>query len=300
MRRKLVKQGSSTMMISLPYSWIQEQGLQKGDEVLLDAMGNDLVISADSKVIGRETSISIDGLDESFIRVLLTTAYRKGYDRISVVMSGKDHYTLIQSLVQRFLLGFEIIQQRDTSVIIESVSEPSIDHFDTMLQKVFLNIDELLVLIGDDIFKGRKVKREIIEDVEDRIQRYDHFCRRVLSKRKSSEVRAEFLWTFLTLLVHGQRELYKLFGYTSLKKSSFSLEYYVESISKMIQCLRQGYFDRSKKALFNVHSLYNKTIDKGFNQLRRTRGDEIIVLHCLLASIRQFYLASSPLTGVVF
>ena len=38
MKRKLVKQGAGTMMISLPTKWIKENNLDKGDEV--GAVGN--------------------------------------------------------------------------------------------------------------------------------------------------------------------------------------------------------------------------------------------------------------------
>ena len=47
MRRKLVKQGNATLMISLPSKWAKENKLDKGDEIILNEYGRDLIVSTE-------------------------------------------------------------------------------------------------------------------------------------------------------------------------------------------------------------------------------------------------------------
>ena len=55
MKRKLVKQGAATMMISLPSKWIKENSLEKGSEVELEEEGSSVMISVDKKEKKKET-----------------------------------------------------------------------------------------------------------------------------------------------------------------------------------------------------------------------------------------------------
>ena len=43
MKRKLVKQGPATLMVSLPVKWLQSQNLNKGDEVDIEVKDNKIV-----------------------------------------------------------------------------------------------------------------------------------------------------------------------------------------------------------------------------------------------------------------
>ena len=49
MKRKLVRQGSSTLMISLPSKWVKSNNLDKGSEIDIDEKENVLEISVERK-----------------------------------------------------------------------------------------------------------------------------------------------------------------------------------------------------------------------------------------------------------
>jgi len=49
MRRKLVKQGAATMMVSLPSKWVKDQKLKKGDEVEVSEAEGRLQITTEKK-----------------------------------------------------------------------------------------------------------------------------------------------------------------------------------------------------------------------------------------------------------
>ena len=73
MKRKLVKQGAATLMVSIPSKWAKANNLDKGDEVELDEFRNRLVLSVDGTSQRSERIIEINSLTESTIRTLITS-----------------------------------------------------------------------------------------------------------------------------------------------------------------------------------------------------------------------------------
>ena len=61
MKRKLVKQGAATMMISLPSKWIKENGLDKGDEIELIEQGGELLIKSRESQEHNNLKINLSG-----------------------------------------------------------------------------------------------------------------------------------------------------------------------------------------------------------------------------------------------
>ena len=93
MKRKLVKQGSSTMMVSLPSKWIQKNQLNKGDEIDLELNNNMLIIKKEGnyeKTI-KKTEVKITTNNESSIRTIIKNSYRLGYDLIKIEFNTKNN-----------------------------------------------------------------------------------------------------------------------------------------------------------------------------------------------------------------
>src|SRR4030043_2126626 len=207
MKRKLVKQGAATMMISLPSKWIKANSLEKGDEIDLENLGKNLVISIKSPEKKLETSIKLTSLTESSIRTLITNTYRESYDKINVEFENNEQFKILKRVIETRLIGFEITKKQQKSCTVENITEPSPDQFDNLLNKIFLNIEELF-----EITKKRlnDEEAEDFEEVADRIQKYDNFCRRIIVKRKLVEKNSEMFWSFLSSIIRAYRELYYL------------------------------------------------------------------------------------------
>ena len=86
MKRKIVKQGAATLMVSLPSAWLRENKLGKGDEIDLEVFDDNLFVSATNIDIKREIEITLHDLAETSIRTLITNTY----------------ITLIQSLIHEY------------------------------------------------------------------------------------------------------------------------------------------------------------------------------------------------------
>ncbi|USN45625.1 MAG: phosphate uptake regulator PhoU [Candidatus Woesearchaeota archaeon] len=301
MKRKLVKQGAATLMISLPSKWIKEHELGKGAEVNVASSGEALLITPESlsTQTKKETTIDLVSNVESSVRTLISTAYRRGFDRITVRFANEEQFALLQDTIATKLIGFDIIKKEKEYCVVENITEPSADQFDPILQKVFFNIDILF-----DITKLRlqgKEGEESYAAVEERIMKYDNFCRRIVVKERLLRDRAEFFWAFLHLIDHGHRELYHLNKAIpkpiKARKEVIAL---LEDARELFHAVRDTYLKKNIALLAKAHALEKDLLYKrGYELLETAKGKETVVLYHLLASVRKFFQTNSPLSGVL-
>ncbi|MFA5724609.1 MAG: AbrB/MazE/SpoVT family DNA-binding domain-containing protein [Candidatus Pacearchaeota archaeon] len=294
MERKIVQHGPATLMISLPAKWVRKKGLKKGDELNIEEKENQLIMGLDAKKHKSETSINISSFEESSIRTILTNVYRLGYDKITINYKDEAAIKIINEITEKNLLGFEITEKANGNCKIESITEPSIEQFDNIFSKVFMNIDDLF-LIGENLFLGKKQE---FEDIDRKIQQLDNFCKRVLIKNSLFE--NNFLhWSFHSSLIHASRELYHLFKYISrvnFKASKQELDLFFD-VKEIFEIIKESYAKKDLALLEKVHKLEKElTYKKGYNALKKS---DPIIIHHLLTSARHFYLTNSPLIGIL-
>lgn len=293
MRRKIVKQGAATMMVSLPAKWVKKNGLEKGDEVDIDEIGNAIMVRNSAKESKRETEISLGSLTESSVRTILTNTYRLGYDYIKINFKDKKILSMIDSVIKTQLIGFEIIKKADTYCEIENITEPAKDQFDNIFSKVFLNIDELFE-IAEKMLMGGKAD---FLDTEQKIKQFDNFCRRVISKSDFED--SVLRWVFHNELIHAQRDIFHMLGYISKNKVKATKDTIalLHDCKKVYELLKKSYKDKSMGDLEKLHDLQKEIVfERG--ELLLKKGKSRVIKHYLISATRNFYLASSPLSGL--
>ena len=241
MKRKLVRQGAATMMISLPSKWIKENKLEKGSEVELVEEAGVLKIGTDVKII-RDFEIDITDANKHDIYPILTHAYRNGFNKL--ILKGKTNEIAknVRKITNDILLGFEITELEHNKITLENISEPTEQKYDIMIKKSFQIIEETHLIISED-FKNKKF--DSMEDVEDlRMQqdRFVLFCRRLLSKGKA-EKKIEPNWELLTFLLHIEHSYYYMYQYAKENKVTNT------DIVKLLKDLEQ-YYGLFKKSYF--------------------------------------------------
>jgi phosphate uptake regulator len=142
MKRRLVKQGAATMMISLPTKWIKENNLGKGDEVDVNEFEKDLIISKEFRNAKKETEITITSPLVTAVRIMITNAYRADYHKVKVNYKDKKVYSIIKELVDEQLLGYEIIKKEENYCVIENIASLSETQFDNIFSKLLMNVEE--------------------------------------------------------------------------------------------------------------------------------------------------------------
>jgi phosphate uptake regulator len=298
MKRKLVRQGAATLMVSIPSKWAKENKLGKGSEIDIEQSGSDLILSAAGSEGKSETEISIAGLPESSIRSIIANTYRRGFDRIKVSFETEKQFDAVKRFVKASLIGFDVIKKEKDYCIIENITEPSIEQFDTIIKKIFYSIAELFE-ITEKRFDNPKETYDYA-DIEERILSYDNFCKRVVSKRKLYSQNSEFFWTFLTFVTYGQRELYFLNNLLEEKaKVSKKTKELLQESKQLFELLMKAYLEKDIKLLGKIHDKEKEISKTRHELLQSSKGTENAVIYHIMILVREFHHSANSLAGLI-
>ena len=157
MKRKVIKQGPTTLMISLPSVWIKKFSIKKGDSLEIEEVDRHLKISTDKEIEITPIEFDSRGLDMKHIKKYLDEIYKSGYEEIKIRYEDPDFLSEIQDYISRILIGYEIIEQRETSLIVKSISKTIEQEFNHILRRAFLVTKELGVRSLEVIREKEKV-----------------------------------------------------------------------------------------------------------------------------------------------
>lgn len=168
MKRKVIKQGHNTLTITLPSKWVEKCNIKPGDELELDDLDGTLKITNKPTLQIHRVELDISNLDFASIRHNMRSAYKLGYDEISLrfenaitkeFKTGKDEavMTVIDQEVNT-LLGCEIIQQTRNSCLIKDYSYANLEEMDNILRKIFL----MIVDYSDELMAEAKSMNKIL------------------------------------------------------------------------------------------------------------------------------------------
>jgi phosphate uptake regulator len=185
MKRKIVKQGAATMMISLPSKWIKKNKLEKGDEINLEEKENDILISTEKALKEKSRSIiNISGLSPLVNRTLISL-YIKGIDELEVNFDDKKEIEDFQKQVINELLGFEIIKQSQKTIVIKDITGFAEQDFDDLIKRIFLILDSMaeeLLLAAE-----KKQSMDPVIETDSSVNKFVSFCLRILNKKGYKE-----------------------------------------------------------------------------------------------------------------
>ncbi|MBN1386546.1 AbrB/MazE/SpoVT family DNA-binding domain-containing protein [Candidatus Woesearchaeota archaeon] len=298
MKRSLIKQKDS-FTITLPKKWVEQRGLEQGDEIELDQSGSKLVISAKG---GGKKECELKLEDDTFplIRIRIHTLYNFGYDRITI-HHQKEHHSQIKKIISRYLLGFEITETSEKKTVIESVTEPSEDKQQTILKRMFQITMESLDQTEEDIEEARYEKTKHFEQWDEKMTQYTNFLRRNISKKRFTEERVNYYWELYFMLNAIQTSV--LYLYRNLDKHK-------PKISKQIM---QG-FRQIKREYAEMHTSFLAEnipqLEKVHNEIRyklymelqdmmaETRGAASVILSYMTEICRIMHLATYDMIAI--
>ncbi len=167
----------------------------KGDEIDITIAGNHLVIAPqnDETPLTHHVSVDISNLDRSSIMYTVRGMYRRGYDEIELEFTNTttshlrpnkevNVLSVIHEEVNR-LIGVEIIQQREHSCVIKSISEVTTKDFETLLRRIFLLLNDASSDLLAAISKNDHILLETIEEKHNTVTKFISYCLRLLNKK---------------------------------------------------------------------------------------------------------------------
>ncbi len=183
MKRKVVKQGPTTLMVSLPAKWTRKYSVQKGDLVDVEEIERSIKITTEKEIEAEPLEFNTAGLDMKHIKRFLQALYLSGYDEIKVLYDDQKVVPQIQAFISSVLIGYEVVDQQTSSLTVKSISKSIEEEFDQILRRAFLVTKQLGESSLETIRKGEYGLLRDIAALEDTNDKLVNFCLRVLNKR---------------------------------------------------------------------------------------------------------------------
>jgi len=186
MKRKVVKLGPSTLVVSLPRKWIKKCNVDAGDELDIEERQRSIIVTTE-----KEDSIERDTLDftkhDSLIKRILASRYLKGTDEIEVRVNTREKARTVQKRVDE-MIGMEVIEQGKERLLIKAMGTGTEDDLDKIMQRVFF----LLHTLSEDSLKAMRTGEKdlsYLSDMEENINRFTDYAFRMLNKRGHTNAR---------------------------------------------------------------------------------------------------------------
>ena len=149
MLRKIVQHGPATLTLSLPSGWAKKWGIKKGAELEVEEFGKELRIKADKiPTTNEKKELALGNLNRAG-KSYLTSAYRQGFDEISLSYDDPNFYLVIQKLVANDLIGFEVTERGLNNCIIKDLTGYNKNEFENSLNRIWflvLEQDEMQIV----------------------------------------------------------------------------------------------------------------------------------------------------------
>ena len=140
MKRKIIRLGQATYVMSLPSKWIRESNLNKGDYIEVEEKDGNLIISTQKAAQRTEVTLDLHNFNERTIQNVLNQTYRKGFDVIRLKYATSEQLKSVRRITKETLLGFEVVKEEKGFCTLENIAEPSVEKYDVILRKLFLVI----------------------------------------------------------------------------------------------------------------------------------------------------------------
>ena len=187
MRRKLVKHGEATMMLSLPAKWLKKFNLGKGDELELEERDSGIFITT-GNTLSNKNKVVID-VNDIFPNVLINRVmialYERGVDELEIKFEKYSQIKDFNNRVMNELIGFEVIKQTPNSILIKDIAKPEKQDQKEFIQRLFLILDSMIKDLIESLENNKPLDTVIETDVA--VNKFAHFCQRLLNKYGYSE-----------------------------------------------------------------------------------------------------------------
>ena len=300
MKRKVVQNGPLTLGISLPIKWIKLHGIKKGDDVELEEQEKKLLInpSKSAKKDKKATNFTIDTNYKQYIKLIITNAYRIGYDVINISFKTQKQFNLIKDVVSTHLIGYEITEKKKDYCKIESITEPPEDKVETLINRMFHIIKDSSGMIAEYLTKGINPDLRYIESQTNKIDQYTFFCKRTISKTDFEE-KSYFRWILLLHLLWIQHDYNRLISYVIHKKVKSRKEFIAvfDKVDKYFESFVEAFIKKDIQAFSRINEKGESILYKDCYSLFENNKEGASLYH-LADIVRNVYLASVPAIGI--
>jgi bifunctional DNA-binding transcriptional regulator/antitoxin component of YhaV-PrlF toxin-antitoxin module len=314
MRRKVIKIGPATLVVSLPADWAKKFNIKKGDELEIVETGRNMMISTgkESGTNKDKALINISKYNPLIMRTI-GMLYKSGYKEIKIYYDnskknylGEDYFEI--DLIKRAVESYsgvdieEIRKDKDGNYI--QISERSNllqNEFKKTLDQSFRHLCFLSEQVVSAFEKNNKNALKSIDMTDNLINQTTNFCQKLLNKRGYEEFdKTSFVYEIVSgieKLGDKYRLLYKYFAKNNFKISGGLIKFCFEideflndfySLNRKFEIERLSYIGNKGQLLLKKSDKLLESINK----------KEIKIMFYLYNITEEIYDLLEPLIGL--
>ncbi|MFH1801960.1 MAG: hypothetical protein ABH864_00750 [archaeon] len=258
MKRRLIKQGGGGFTIYLPRGWTRKFNIEKGDEVDVEEIDQNLIIRLEENVKKeKKVTLDVSGYGLLVNRVIMAL-YMKGVDELEVTFTNPDELVDFQKRVINELIGFEIIKQTQNSMVIKDIAGSETHEINDLVRRIFFILDSMAEEFVIALEKKQKMK-PIIE-IDSSVNKFSNFCLRILNKKGDRDFsKTPHIYGIVSLL-EETGDIYKKIALEVQNKAKITKEQ-IESIKetrKSLALFKEVLFDFEKEKIVKFAKKYEE------------------------------------------
>lgn len=215
MHRRLIKQGNGAFTLTLPAKWVKEKKLTKERTISIEEAGNNLIIIPQARPQEKKINIPLENQDnEIYLRTLLSSLYKKGYDKIVFAFSKEIPWTILNKVVGQFM-GLDILSSQKKTVEIQIFIEDKKNYIEKLIIKMF----QTTYFMGKEVIaKNTHLNFETIQTLKQNVLKTRDHCLRSIQTQKYGNERSYELYDLVTQLEKAATDILSLARYIHDKK----------------------------------------------------------------------------------
>lgn len=263
--RKVYVSGGSTYVISLPKKWVKKTNLKAGDSLVVTEQGSSLlfetsVIEKESRV--KEIKISQVPTSEALARIIIAN-YLVGYDTLKIKLDRKDNLLYRETVrnILDYLIGIEIVEDTDDSIILEIMVDYKRMMTMQLLQRMFAINRSMLLDLGKALgTSDMGLARDVIVREREVDRLYFLVVRQLKSAVEHQQI-AEKLGIKYQRDCLGYRIIVKV-----LERIADHIENIAKSYIKLCETQKELKLDEFIKLNISTIAIFEKSVDALFSR----------------------------------
>jgi phosphate uptake regulator len=258
-KRKIVKTGQNTLIISLPTSWTKKNNLKKGQILEIEENESVLKIYPTEKSI-KTLKINLKEEGYWYVNRILRKIYSAGYDLVEIEYSQDSQIDHIRKSVD-FLDGFEITKSEKNFCILKNILAPDKIEYKELIENVMWLIHSQLKIFKEAVTKKAKKNLKEISGIHNTVVKLAHLGRRILNLECKQDIvilKDSFL-LFTNLLYLSSYLTYA--GQEMSKKEKHIAPEEKELIAETLEIYENLLYAYRNKNLLEIQNFFQKRDD---------------------------------------
>lgn len=299
MKRNIVQQGPSTLMVSIPSKWVKKYSIEKGMQVDVEEKGRKIVISTDKETASTRKELSLFSTDSYYMWRELAAAYIAGYDEIAVNYQGIEAYNFIEQYVLTTFIGFEIAENRKDYCLLKKIAHEESADFQIIMRRIFLNLIQVSEEFAHILETGKDIDR--IFPLERTNNRHSYYLRRILTKEGYEDEKKTNFASIVVFLLEQLMNQYKYCAWELQKRKTFKIKKEIlahyDKVHKKLLALYELYFSYSPET-FEKYKTNTVNINSKTGESLQLLSKDPAVMHYVISMIEKMNYLSYEIEGL--